>query len=196
MRAFFGVDRIVYLLDNLFNKYMDYIDLLDNTFFGTLFAGSLIAILGYIFYKKQKILDIFYRKEEEKQKKCDILLKHLRISVDDCRAQVDVRNGKNSIAKNIYDFIESTYSNFISRSNSIRFRNYVDKINDSFDELKLFLIPEDKYKTERNELQNLIPSITFYLAGVDILEEKNVVELEKKLQEAENILKKIGKVKD
>lgn len=136
----------------------------NNTFVGTLLAGTCIAFLGLRLYRKQKKLDMVFANKIRIHELATALLTHINVAVKDFIGQVSIHSGENGVVKVIFEKMKMLDPNFYTKETSGRFNEYTKIITNDFNELStplaLDLTNESKVKT----LANSIPQITFLLS--------------------------------
>lgn len=136
----------------------------NNTFVGTLLAGTCLAFLGLRLYRKQKKLDMAFANRTRIHELATALLTHINVAVKDFIGQVSIHSGENGVVKVIFEKMNALDPNFYTKETSGRFNEYSKIITHDFNELStplaLDLTNESKVKT----LANSIPQITFLLS--------------------------------
>lgn len=150
---------------------------LDNTFFGTLFAGILIAYVGLILYKQQKKVDIETSRKEKLHDFAVNLLTHINVSLKDFIGQISVHDGTNPPAKMIFEKMESLSPGFVSNDVSNRFNGYIRNISEAFNQLSTPLALTPKNEERVKSLAETIPQLTFLLSATGALKLSNTKDL-------------------
>lgn len=149
--------------------YQQLLTFLNNTFIGTLFAGSLLAFFGLYLYHRQKNLDSQYARRQKIQELSMTLLTHINVSVKDYKGQINVYNGTNPVAKALLDKINSLSPEYFTKQNIDRFNQFAADINDSFNKLSTYLTLSAEYKDDLDLIAQKIPTLTFYFSAISAL---------------------------
>ncbi|KKS35070.1 MAG: hypothetical protein UU95_C0005G0033 [Parcubacteria group bacterium GW2011_GWC2_42_12] len=165
-------------MDIISHIFYELLKLLNNTFIGTLFAGFLLALLGLRLYRRQKYLDADFSKREKIRELAIILLTHINISVKDYQAQLNIYNGIIPEAKVLLDKINTMSPDYLVNQNKIRFNQYVNDINNSFNKLSTYLILNSEYKKDLDLIEAKIPSFNLYLSTEEVLAKLNKQEIQ------------------
>ena len=168
--------------------------LLDNTFLGTLLAGTLLAFLGLFLYQKQKNLDSTYQKKQTIRELATKLLMYINTSVKDYADQIKIHNGENSVVKVLFDHINSISPGYINQQNIDKFNHFVKNINNSFNELSVHLTLEKNLQKYLTPMTQAISTLNFYLSTASTLPKlavKDLGEIQKSILGSHETLKQI-----
>lgn len=162
--------------------------LLNNTFLGTLLAGSLLALFGLFLYRRQKEIDIRYEDRKKIRELASLLFANIDIAVKEFRGQLNVYDGKNPQLKLISDAVNAKFSNALRTDSDRRFNEHVGAIEKALNNLvaQLKIYEGDKNYTTTGLLTEKTSMLNVYLLGFSVLgnlEQKEVLELKNGFEE-------------
>jgi hypothetical protein len=173
---------------------------LDNTFFGTLFAGLLIAKFGLFLYQKQKKIDIQYEERNHIRELAASLFGNLGMASSNFRGQLNLYSGENQQLEAIGRAINAKYKNNFCDGMQNKFIQYNNEIEKSLNNLisQLKLSRENDYTEVIKILTEKIPTLNLYMLSNLILEklDKNEIKdirnsFEENLQLINDVLKNL-----
>lgn len=173
---------------------------LDNTFFGTLFAGLLIAKFGLFLYQKQKKIDIQYEERNHIRELAASLFGNLGMASSNFRGQLNLYSGENQQLEAIGRAINAQYKNNFCDEMQNKFIQYNNEIEKSLNNLisQLKLSRENDYTEVIKILTEKIPTLSLYMLSNLILEklDKNEIKdirnsFEENLQLINDVLKNL-----
>jgi len=154
--------------------------LLDNTFFGTLLAGGLLAWLGLWLYRRQKQIDAVYENHKKLKEKTSMLFAIIEVAGKDFRGQIGMLDGQNQQLKSVYDALNAKYNNHFNDEFEKKFNQYVKEIDQASNNLvtHLKLYGGELYKQEADVLTENMAKLNMYLLGASVMRRFNANELE------------------
>lgn len=168
---------------------------LDNTFFGTLSAGILLALFGLFLYRKQKEIDLKYEESHKIRELASLLFANMEMGVKNYEGQINVNDGKNPWLKKLLDEFNQKFDDHFRNETDNLFNTLSLKIGESADELVAKLkIYDGDYENEIKVIVDKIPTIILCLSGWMILAKSTTAEIEefeKSFTEATNEIKKV-----
>lgn len=144
-------------------------ELLDNTFFGTLLAGALLALFGFYLYREQKEVDIEYEELRKIRELASNLFANIEMTSGKYRGQLNVRDGKNPVLENIFNSMNKKFDDHFSEVASKEFNDLSIIITKATDDLIAQLKISGSYDKEINFLTEKIPSLNMCFLGVSAL---------------------------
>jgi len=125
------------------------LELLNNTFFGTLLAGSLLAWLGLILYRRQKAIDIKYEDLRKIRELAALLFAEIEIASRKYEGQLNIYNGKNSQLSKIYEVFNDKFEDRFKKDFDNEFNIMCSKISVATDNLIARLKIDGKYESDK-----------------------------------------------
>jgi hypothetical protein len=89
--------------------------ILDNTFFGTVIAGIILAQFGLRLYRSQKKTDLQYEDLRKTRELASLFLANLEISFKKYHEQLGVFNGKNPQLTKISDHLNRSFDDYFRK---------------------------------------------------------------------------------
>lgn len=153
---------------------------LDNTFVGTLLAGTILALFGLWLYRKQKVLDMDYEDIRKVREAASLLFAHLEIANKNYEAQLNIHSGKNSQLQNIYDHINNKFGNYLNNDFNKQFNSMTTKITTLSDDLvaKLKIYKAVHNSDDLQIIIDKIPVLNMYLLGTAVFHLSNLEQIE------------------
>ncbi len=144
--------------------------ILNNTFFGTVFAGVVLALFGLFLYRSQKQIDIKYEYLKEIRKSASILFVNIEAVSKKYGSQLSIYGEVNSQAKLINGLLNKKFGNFFQNELDKQFSSFSIKIKELSDDLVAKLeISSPRYDSEIKEIIDKIMVIVLYLSGWVVL---------------------------
>ena len=143
--------------------------LLDNTFIGTLLAGSILAWFGFYLYRKQKEVDIEYEELRKIRELASSLFANIEMTSGKYRGQLNVRDGKNSILERVFNLMNKKFDNHFSEVAAKEFNDLSIIITKATDNLIAQLKISSGYDKEIGFLTEKIPSLNMCFLGISAL---------------------------
>lgn len=150
------------------------LQLLDNTFIGTLFAGLLLASFGLYLYHEQKKVDLEYEEKKKIKESATELLTLIHVSVKDYKDQIKVHNGGNPIAKIILNKIIAMSPDHIAKQTQSRFDKYISDINQIHNNLSTRMSLNPFYKNSVLVLSEEKINVSTYLSYIGFLPQLDI----------------------
>lgn len=145
----------------------------DNTFFGTLLAGLIIAYSGIWLYRKQKKVDVETLRKEKLHDLAVNLLTQINVAVQDYLGQIGVHDGSNPKAKFIFIRMEELSPGSASRDTSARFNKYIANITQALNDLSTPLALNTGNENKVKTLAEAVPSLNFLFSATSTLSMNN-----------------------
>ena len=154
------------------------LEILNNTFIGTFFAGLLLALLGIFLYRKQKAIDIKYSDHNKIRELVALLYTHIEIASKNFQSQLNIYDGSYPQFKIISDALNQKFENRLSNDIENESHSLALKINSMANDLmaRLKLMTQD-YSNEIEIIASKIPMLGIYLSGSFILKTLNATEI-------------------
>ena len=175
--------------------------ILDNTFFGTLVAGLIIARFGLYLYQKQKTTDIKYEDYRKIRELASLLFANIEIASKNYEGQLNIYDGKNPDLKSLLQAL-ITDKDEIRKKFSEEFNEIWKKINNATDNLVAQLKIDGNYGEEIKIITEKVSKISFLLLSVNVFYlskpediEEYRKEFNKDLQPVKDTLQNIIKLK-
>ena len=147
---------------------------LDNTFFGTLLAGIILAYIGRYLYVSQKKIDSTYNSQQNIKELSTELLTVLNVNIVDFCNQIDVISGVNAIGRVVKNRMEDVFPGQFIKQLASKYANAVNDINQIFNKLSTRLSLNSKYLSDLDLIKEKLPRITTYLSMTSALTEISV----------------------
>ena len=156
--------------------------LLNNTFLGTLLAGSLLALFGLFLYRRQKEIDIGYEDRKKIRELASVLFANIDIAVKEFRGQLNIYDGQNPQLKIISDAVNAKFGSALRTDSDRRFNEHVKEIEKALNNLvaQLKIYEGDKSEIAIGLLTEKTAMLNMYLLGFSVLSDlgqKEVTEL-------------------
>lgn len=144
------------------------LDILNNTFFGTLFAGVLITFLGLILYKRQKKIDLDFDDLRKTRENAASLYAAIELATKNIESLFNLYDGKNpQLTKPL-----QTLGPFFEKELIEKIGNELKKSSDAITDLSESLVTKIKIKNsfelDIQKITNAITIMNLYLQGASI----------------------------
>ena len=160
--------------------------LLDNTFVGTLAAGIVLALFGLYLYRSQKRTDIEFEEIRKKREFASLLFSKIQIAIKNYEAQLNIHNGKNAFVSNLYNLLNQKFDNHFKKDFDRNFNTQADEITVATDNLIAALKIDEKFTKEIEQISKSIPTLNLMLLGVSAMhlsKSEDINELDKLFHE-------------
>lgn len=159
---------------------IEILEILNNTFIGTLLAGILIALFGIFLYRQQKKIDLQYEEYRKIKELSALLFSNIEIASKDFNGQIAIYNGKNRELEIIGRNVNLKTNNQFRNEMQLKFLRYSNEmeihLNNLISVLKLH--KKDNYNKAIKILAEKVPVISFYLMANFTLAELDKKEIE------------------
>jgi len=163
---------------------------MDNTFFGTLFAGIILAFIGFSLYRKQKSVDMECEDRRKIRDLASLLLANIEIAFKKYEQQIDIYlekgdrlNYLNAIKKKLEDAGEDPDK---------AIKELCLKVRDDADSLIALLEIDGNYDKNIVKITENIATFSFLVESISIihsLEEKELKETKQKVCDVLGLLR-------
>ncbi len=171
------------------------LEILNNTFVGTLLAGSLLAVLGLKLYRWQKSIDIKYEDLRKLREQASLLFAQIEIASKNCEAQINIYNGENREIQKLNEILNEKFNNHFSSEFEKEFNLLTTKITKTSDDLIAQLKIHNKNEPDVESLVKSIPIFNIHLLGTITLKkyssEQDVKEFAKNFRQVSGEIKVI-----
>lgn len=145
------------------------IKILNNTFLGTLLAGTILALFGFYLYRKQKKTDIEYEDLRKTREQASLLLANIEIAFKKYEEQLGIYNGKNVQLSVISKLLNNKFNNQFHNKFVEEFNNLVFKIGEMNENLIAQLKIEGNHDADIKILTEKISIFNLFLQSVSVL---------------------------
>jgi hypothetical protein len=154
-------------------------NLLDNTFLGTLFAGSLLAHIGLYLYRNQKELDASYERKRRLEEAGAKLFSHIEIANKFYSGQLNANDNNQPQMKALNKLLNDKHGNYfeteaIDKANAF-FKNVEQALNDFVAYLKVEGVKTD---SDIEKLTSDVTTFGFYLLSTMTLSKSSQKEID------------------
>ncbi len=158
------------------------LQILNNTFLGTLFAGILLALFGFYLYRKQKETDLEFDDLRKRKDAASVLFYKVQVAIKKYEAQLNIHNGKYPPIKNLYEKANDKFNNYFKDETDKDLNALVTAINVALDNLISLLKIDNEFTEEVEKISLNTPNLNLMLLGVSVMylsQPKDVEELDK-----------------
>ena len=139
-----------------------FLKMLDNTFFGTFFAGLVLTWFGISFYRKQKIIDVKYDDERKTRELIQNLFTSIDLAEKSYLAQINIYSGKYPFLKKLNDEANQKFDDFFKKDFNKNNTQSSNKITEAADSLIAHL------KMHTNQFDTYIDLLLEKISGFNL----------------------------